>query len=111
MDSPYLRYPGNYVSTLAASSSGDRYVQGNNSGSNTSTYASEEVLPPPNPQPYYYYEPEQGLEQQSSVNHGGQDGEISNNSVIRFLEHFELQEQQQHGGTETNNEGQEDETP
>ena len=89
-DSPHLRYPENYVSTLPASSSACA-----NSGSNTNTYPSGEVLPRPTPQPYY--KPEQaGLEQQNDhteTNNGGQDSEISNNSVTIFLENFELQQQ------------------
>ena len=42
----------------------------------------------------------------------GQGSDISYNSVTGFLENFELRSSSgRHGGTGTNNEGQEDETP
>ena len=58
----------------------------------------KEVLPPPNPQPDN--EPDHLLDD-TNPNNWDQDGGISNNSVMRFLERFELQEQ--HGGAETEN--------
>ena len=61
------------------------------------------MLPPPKPQPYG--EPDHLLDD-TEANNGDQDGEISNSSVMRSLERFELQ--QQHEGAETENGWQED---